>query len=103
MKSNLVQFFTASGLAIILAAPILGAKGGKGNGGGGPGGGKCENVPLRATIIAIPGGVLSGDGASSTYEGGVINLCSGSNDATLNSQSGRTIGFTFPDPVENRR
>lgn len=74
---------------------------------GGKGGGKCENVPIRVTLLPLSGGltsVLSGDGSDS-YQDGVqgvsarINLCSGSNDATITSGQTRKIGITFPPPV----
>lgn len=98
--------------AAIAALPVglfaQGKGGGNKGGGNGDSGGKCDNIPLRITLLRLTDGntsVLSGDG-SSTYQDGVdrvkanIQLCSGSRDATIvTSRSSRTIGMAFPAPV----
>jgi hypothetical protein len=77
--------------------------------GQGKGGGKCQNVPIRVTLLPLGGGmtsVLRGD-VSDTYQDGVggvsaqIHLCSGTRDATIaTSGSTRRIFISFPQPVE---
>ena len=71
--------------------------------------GKCTDVPITVAVVPIDGGALIDDGKGPYQEGvggvynTVIHICgtSASYDATMGLiTSRRSLGFTFPPPID---